>query len=173
MAVLFIPRRGYFLDYTTFTYSEFVFTYGPFMLTFFRLLFKVTSGLKTFYFRSNSFRVTSSLETIYFRSKSLHFQWNSGKSNLFKHSSSLKTIYFRSLSFNFRSNSGKSIWTNKSLICLFCYWRHIMQIKSVNNILGVICCPELTASCVSAASEMELNLERQTLLNQQRLETII
>ena len=46
----------------------------------------------------------------------------------------------------------------KSLICLFCYWRHIMQIKSVNNLLGVICCPELTASCVSAASEMELNL---------------
>ena len=47
---------------------------------------------------------------------------------------------------------------NISLICLFCYWRHIMQIKSVNNILGVICCPELTASCVSAASKMELNL---------------
>ena len=74
---------------------------------------------------------------------------------------------------NFLTSGRKSLWTNKSLICLFCYWRHIMQIKSVNNILGVICCPELTASCVSAASEMELNLERQTLLNQQRLETII
>ena len=44
IAVLFIPRRGYFLDYTTFTCSEFVFTYGPFMLIFFRHLFKVTSG---------------------------------------------------------------------------------------------------------------------------------
>ena len=44
----FYLYRGYFLDYTTFTYSEFLFTYGPFMLTFFRNLFKVTSGQQLF-----------------------------------------------------------------------------------------------------------------------------
>ena len=64
----------------------------------------------------------------------------------------------RSLPVEFRYDpKNLSEWI-QSLICLFCYWRHIMQIKSVNNLLGVICCPELTASCVSAASEMELNL---------------
>ena len=60
---------------------------------------------------------------------------------------------------NHASYTSKNLFERmKSLVCLFCYWRHIMQIKSVNSLLGVICCPELTASCVSAASEMELNL---------------
>ena len=67
-------------------------------------------------------------------------------------------INFRSKILNFRSIPGNLFEQKISLICLFCYWRHIMQIKHVNNVLGVICCPELTASCVSAASEMELNL---------------
>ena len=126
--MIFLPRRGQFLDYTDFTYAEFVFTYGPMVLGLFRHIFVFPIFTPFFLLILNLFKTLVNYVVL----------------------SVIKKNYVKSMNtlgryLLFFERIKKETKLKQSFIFLILYWCQIRSIAGIKSYTSIICCPEINA----------------------------